>query len=148
MTLEGVYSVLPVAFSDSGDLDLSQRPVIDRLISTGHLGLALDRTRERARPIDQERATAFETVSDLASRREPLAAGMTADGTRACTAYVRPAKQLGAAAVSVQPLRMATRKSDAVARHFKPLAGPSTKRAVGRGCPCVTTQKGFEWISV
>lgn len=148
MTLEGVYSVLPVAFSNSGDLDLTQPPVIDRLISTGHLGLALDRMRERARLIDQERATAFETVSGLASRREPLAAGMTAAGTRAGTAYLRPAKQLGAAAVLVKPLRMATRKSDAVGRHYKPLADPSTKRAVGRGWPCVTMQKGFEWISV
>lgn len=118
MTLDGVYSVLPTAFSDSGDLP-SQRTAVDRLISTGNGRNAPAGTAEAARLDDQDRATVLETVIGKTSR---VASGAAARGSRACIASSRQARPLRAAAVVVGPTRMATLTADVVERRYKALA--------------------------
>jgi 4-hydroxy-tetrahydrodipicolinate synthase len=124
MSFEGVYSVLPTAFTDAGDIDeASLRRVVDLFVGAGVNGLtALGVTGEVARLEDDERARVLGIVIDQAAGRVPIVAGTTAQGTRTCIAYTREAKQLGAAAVMVSPPRMPKLNSDAVVRHFKALA--------------------------
>jgi len=124
LKLEGVYSVLPTAFSDDGDLDeASLRRVVDLFIGAGVNGVtALGVTGEVARLDDRERARVLETVVDQVRGRIGVVAGTTADGTRTCIQYSRQAKELGATAVMVSPPRMPKLNSDAVVRHFLALA--------------------------
>jgi len=124
LKLEGVYSVLPTAFSDDGDLDeASLRRVVDLFIGAGVNGVtALGVTGEVARLDDRERARVLETVVDQVKGRIGVVAGTTADGTRTCIQYSRQAKELGATAVMVSPPRMPKLNSDAVVRHFLALA--------------------------
>ena len=124
MKLEGVYSVLPTAFSDDGDLDeASLRRVVDLFIGAGVNGVtALGVTGEVARLDDRERARVLETVVDQVRGRIGVVAGTTADGTRTCIQYSRQAKELGATAVMVSPPRMPKLNSDAAVRHFLALA--------------------------
>ncbi|HET7618977.1 MAG TPA: dihydrodipicolinate synthase family protein [Vicinamibacterales bacterium] len=124
MSFEGVYSVLPTAFTDGGDIDeASLRRVVDLFVGAGVNGLtALGVTGEVARLDDRERARVLGIVIEQAAGRVPIVAGTTAQGTRTCIAYTREAKQLGAAAVMVSPPRMPKLNSDAVVRHFKALA--------------------------
>ena len=107
MAFEGVYSIIPTAFTDAGDLDLpSQRRVVDLFIEQGANGLtALGVTGEVARLEEYERATILETVVEQAAGRVPIIAGTSAEGTRTCIAYTKQAKALGAAAVMVSPPR-------------------------------------------
>jgi len=83
MAFEGVYSIIPTAFTDSGDLDAaSQRRVVDLFINRGANGLTvLGVTGEVARLEEHERREVLETV-------------------------VKQAKEIGAAAVIVSPPRM------------------------------------------
>ena len=62
MAFQGVYSIIPTAFTDSGDLDeVSQRRVVDLFIDKGANGLtALGVTGEVARLEEAERATVLE----------------------------------------------------------------------------------------
>jgi 4-hydroxy-tetrahydrodipicolinate synthase len=124
MSFEGVYSVLPTAFTDAGDIDeASLRRVVDLFVGAGVNGLtALGVTGEVARLDERERARVLGIVIDQAAGRVPIVAGTTAQGTRTCIAYTREAKQLGAAAVMVSPPRMPKLNSEAVVRHFKALA--------------------------
>ncbi len=124
MAFEGVYSVLPTAFSDSGDLDeTSLTQVVDLFISKGVNGLtALGVTGEVARLEDRERARVLEVVVTHTNGRVPIVAGTSAEGTRTCIAYSRQAKAIGASAVMVSPPRMPKLNSDAVVRHYKALA--------------------------
>jgi 4-hydroxy-tetrahydrodipicolinate synthase len=124
MTFEGVYSVLPTPFTDSGELDdHSLANVIDLFIDKGVNGLtALGVTGEVARLDDRERARVLEVVVKHAAGRVPIVAGTSAEGTRTCMSYSRQAKDLGASAVMVSPPRMAKLNSDAVVRHYKALA--------------------------
>ena len=124
MAFEGVYSVLPTAFSDSGELDeASLKQVVDLFISKGVNGLtALGVTGEVARLEDRERARVLEVVVTHAAGRVPIVAGTSAEGTRTCIAYSRQAKAIGASAVMVSPPRMAKLNSDAVVRHYRALA--------------------------
>ena len=105
MAFEGVYSIIPTAFTDSGDLDAaSQRKVVDLFIDNGANGLtALGVTGEVARLEEHERRTILEGVVKQAAGRVPIIAGTSAEGTRTCIAYSRQAKDLGAAAVQVGP---------------------------------------------
>src|SRR6185436_7265655 len=98
MGFEGVYSIIPTAFTDAGDLDLpSQRRVVDLFIEKGANGLtALGVTGEVARLEEYERATILETVVEQAAGRVPIIAGTSAEGTRTCIAYTKQAKALGA----------------------------------------------------
>ena len=124
MAFEGVYSVLPTPFTDSGELDESSlRRVVDLFVAAGVNGLtALGVTGEVARLEEPERARIIEVVVDQAAGRVRVVAGTTAEGTRTCSAYSRQAKELGAAAVMVSPPRMPKLNSDAVVRHYKALA--------------------------
>jgi 4-hydroxy-tetrahydrodipicolinate synthase len=124
MAVEGVYSIIPTAFTDSGDLDeASQRKIVDLFVSKGINGLtALGVTGEVARLEEHERARVLETVVTQVNGRVPVVAGTSADGTRTCISYTRQAKDLGAAAVMVSPPRMAKLNSTAVVDHYKALA--------------------------
>ena len=124
MKLEGVYSVLPTPFSESGDVDeASLRRVVDLFIGAGVNGVtALGVTGEVARLDDRERALVLETVVDHVQGRIGVVVGTSADGTRTCIQYSRQAKDAGATAVMVSPPRMPKLNSEAVVRHFTALA--------------------------
>lgn len=124
MAFEGVYSIIPTAFTDAGDLDpASQRKVVDLFIEKGANGLtALGVTGEVARLEEYERGTVLEIVVKQAAGRVPIIAGTSAEGTRTCIAYTRQAKALGASAVMVSPPRMPKLNSAAVVNHYKALA--------------------------
>ena len=124
MKLEGVYSVLPTPFLDSGDFDeASLRRVVELFISEGVSGVtALGVTGEVARLEEPERARVLEVVVDQVKGRVGIVAGTSADGTRTCISYSRLARECGATAVMVSPPRMPKLNSDAVMRHFAALA--------------------------
>jgi 4-hydroxy-tetrahydrodipicolinate synthase len=124
MAFEGVYSIIPTAFTESGDIDeASQRRVVDLFIDKGANGLtALGVTGEVARLEEHERAKVLEIVVKQANGRVPIIAGTSAEGTRTCISYTRQAKDLGAAAVMVSPPRMPKVNSNAVVSHYKALA--------------------------
>ena len=124
MQLEGVYSVLPTAFTSSGDVDESSlRQVIDLFIGAGVNGVtALGVTGEVARLDDDERRRVLDVVTGHVNGRIGVVAGTTAEGTRTCIGYSRHAKAAGATAVMVSPPRMAKLNSDAVVRHYAALA--------------------------
>jgi 4-hydroxy-tetrahydrodipicolinate synthase len=124
MAFEGVYSIIPTAFTDAGDLDpASQRKVVDLFIDKGANGLtALGVTGEVARLEEHERATVLEVVVKQAAGRVPIIAGTSAEGTRTCITYTRQARALGASAVMVSPPRMPKLNSTAVVNHYKALA--------------------------
>jgi 4-hydroxy-tetrahydrodipicolinate synthase len=124
MPFQGVYSIIPTAFTDAGDFDAaSQRRVVDLFIDKGANGLtALGVTGEVARLEERERAMVLEVVVKQAGGRVPIIAGTSADGTRTCIAYTRQAKDLGAAAVMVSPPRMPKLSSAAVLAHYAALA--------------------------
>src|SRR3954470_15018036 len=124
MAFEGVYSIIPTAFTESGEIDeASQRRVVDLFIDKGANGLtALGVTGEVARLEEHERGTILDVVVQQAAGRVPVIAGTSADGTRTCIAYTRQARALGAAAVMVSPPRMPKLNSHAVVNHYKALA--------------------------
>jgi 4-hydroxy-tetrahydrodipicolinate synthase len=124
MAFEGVYSIIPTAFTDSGDIDAaSQRKVVDLFINKGANGLtALGVTGEVARLDEHERREVLEIVVTHAAGRVPIIAGTSAEGTRTCISYTRQAKELGAAAVMVSPPRMPKLNSNAVVDHYNALA--------------------------
>ncbi len=124
MAFDGVYSIIPTAFTDSGDFDpASQRNVVDLFINKGANGLtALGVTGEVARLEEHERREVLELVVSHAAGRVPIIAGTSAEGTRTCITYTRHAKELGAAAVMVSPPRMPKLNSNAVVNHYKALA--------------------------
>jgi 4-hydroxy-tetrahydrodipicolinate synthase len=124
MAFQGVYSIIPTAFTEGGDIDeASQRRVVDLFIDKGANGLtALGVTGEVARLEERERAAVLEIVVNQAAGRVPIIAGTSAEGTRTCIAYTRQARDLGAAAVMVSPPRMPKLNSNAVVAHFKALA--------------------------
>ena len=64
MAFQGVYSIIPTAFSDSGELDeASQRRVVDLFIDKGANGLtALGVTGEVARLEEHERGKVLDVV--------------------------------------------------------------------------------------
>jgi len=124
LKLEGVYSVLPTAFTASGELDDdSLRRVLDLFIGAGVNGVtALGVTGEVARLEDDERRRVLDVVTRHVNGRIGVVAGTTAEGTRTCINYSKHAKDLGATAVMVSPPRMPKLNSDTVLRHFHALA--------------------------
>ena len=140
MGFEGVYSIIPTAFTDSGDFDpASQRRVVDLFVRSGINGLtALGVTGEVARLEEHERATVLQSVVDHVAGRVPVVAGTSADGTRTCISYSRQAKQLGAAAVMVSPPRMPKLNSAAVVNHYKALADAVDLPIVVQDYPPIT----------
>ena len=129
MPFEGVYSIIPTAFTDAGDFDPdSQRRVVDLFIGKGANGLTvLGVTGEVARLVIRQ-----------AGGRVPIVAGTSADGTRTCIAYSRQAKSLGAAAVMVSPPRMPKLNSNAVVAHYKALAEAVNLPIVVQDYPPIT----------
>lgn len=140
MPFEGVYSIIPTAFTDGGDFDPdSQRRVVDLFIDKGANGLtALGVTGEVARLEEHERAAILEVVVKQAAGRVPIVAGTSADGTRTCIAYSRQAKALGAAAVMVSPPRMPKLNSNAVVAHYQALADAVDLPIVVQDYPPIT----------
>jgi 4-hydroxy-tetrahydrodipicolinate synthase len=124
LQLEGVYSVLPTAFTAAGDLDDdSLRRVIDLFIGAGVNGVtALGVTGEVARLEDTERRHVLDVVTRHVKGRIGVVAGTTAEGTRTCINYSKHAKDAGATAVMVSPPRMPKLNSDTVMRHYHALA--------------------------
>lgn len=124
MKLEGVYSVLPTAFTASGELDDdSLRRVVDLFIGAGVNGVtALGVTGEVARLDDSERRHVLEVVTAHVRGRVGVVAGTTADGTRTCISHSRHAVAAGATAVMVSPPRMPKLNSEVVVRHYQALA--------------------------
>src|SRR5262245_2249999 len=140
MAFEGVYSIIPTAFTESGDFDpASQRDVVDLFLRSGITGLtALGVTGEVGRLEEHERATVLQTVVDQVAGRVPVVAGTSADGTRTCISYSRQAKALGAAAVMVSPPRMPKLNSAAVVNHYKALADAVDLPIVVQDYPPIT----------
>jgi 4-hydroxy-tetrahydrodipicolinate synthase len=148
VTLEGVYSVLPTAFTASGDLDGdSLRRVIDLFIKAGVNGVtALGVTGEVARLDDGERRRVLEVVTEHVNGRIGVVAGTTAEGTRTCIGYSRHAKEAGATAVMVSPPRMAKLNSDAVLRHFHALADAVDIEIVVQDYPPISGYAMEPWL--
>jgi 4-hydroxy-tetrahydrodipicolinate synthase len=140
MAFEGVYSIIPTAFTDAGDFDpVSQRKVVDLFINKGANGLtALGVTGEVARLEEHERAAVLELVVKQADGRVPIVAGTSAEGTRTCISYSRQAKAIGASAVMVSPPRMPKLNSNAVVAHYKALADAVDLPIVVQDYPPIT----------
>jgi 4-hydroxy-tetrahydrodipicolinate synthase len=150
MKLEGVYSVLPTPFKESGDLDLeSLKRVIDLFIGAGVNGLtALGVTSEVARMNDGERVQVLETVVRHVAGRVKVVAGATADGLRTCVDYTRFAKETGADAVMISPPRMPKLNSEAVVRHFVAVADAVQIPIVIQDYPPISGYAMEPWLLV
>jgi len=148
LKLEGVYSVLPTAFTAGGDLDdESLRRVIDLFIKAGVNGVtALGVTGEVARLEDAERKRVLDVVTSHVAGRIGVVAGTTAEGTRTCIAYSRHAKESGATAVMVSPPRMPKLNSDAVLRHFHALADAVDIEIVVQDYPPISGYAMEPWL--
>ncbi len=148
MKLEGVYSVLPTAFTSAGDLDdASLRKVIDLFLAAGVNGVtALGVTGEVARLDDSERRRVLEVVTGHVAGRIGVVAGTTAEGTRTCIQYSRHAQEAGATAVMVSPPRMAKLNSDAVLRHFHALAEAVDIEIVVQDYPPISGYAMEPWL--
>src|SRR5579871_3234960 len=140
MGFEGVYSIIPTAFTDAGEFDpASQRKIVDLFVNKGANGLtALGVTGEVARLEEHERSTVLQQVVDHVAGRVPVVAGASADGTRTCIAYSRQAKSIGAAAVMVSPPRMPKLNSAAVVNHYRALADAVDLPIVVQDYPPIT----------
>jgi 4-hydroxy-tetrahydrodipicolinate synthase len=148
LKLEGVYSVLPTAFTASGALDDdSLRRVIDLFIGAGVNGVtALGVTGEVARLEDDERRRVLEVVTRHVNGRIGVVAGTTAEGTRTCINYSKHAKAVGATAVMVSPPRMPKLNSDAVLRHFHALAEAVDIEIVVQDYPPISGYAMEPWL--
>lgn len=124
MQLKGVFSVLPTAFTQGGELDLdSLRRVVDLYLGAGIDGVtALGVTAEVGKLVAKERATVLDTIMKQVGGRVPVVVGATAEGLAPCIENTCNARSAGAAAVMVSPPRMAKLNSDAVVAHFSRLA--------------------------
>jgi 4-hydroxy-tetrahydrodipicolinate synthase len=148
LKLEGVYSVLPTAFTASGDVDDdSLRRVIDLFIEAGVNGVtALGVTGEVSRLDDSERRRVLEVVTSHVNGRIGVVAGTTAEGTRTCVGYSRHAKEAGATAVMVSPPRMPKLNSEAVVRHFHTLAESVDIEIVVQDYPPISGYAMEPWL--
>jgi 4-hydroxy-tetrahydrodipicolinate synthase len=148
LKLQGVYSVLPTAFTQAGDLDdASLRRVVDLFISAGVNGVTvLGVTGEVARLDDSERRRVLEVVTTHVAGRIGVVAGTTAEGTRTCINYSRHAREAGATAVMVSPPRMPKLNSDAVLRHFHALAEAVDIEIVVQDYPPISGYAMEPWL--
>ena len=148
LKLEGVYSVLPTAFTANGEVDdESLRRVIDLFINAGVNGVtALGVTGEVSRLEDAERRRVLEVVTRHVNGRIGVVAGTTAEGTRTCINYSRHAKEAGATAVMVSPPRMPKLNSDAVVKHFHALADAVDIEIVVQDYPPISGYAMEPWL--
>jgi 4-hydroxy-tetrahydrodipicolinate synthase len=121
---EGVFSVIPTPFHQSGQIDeASLKKVIELFIGAGVNGVtALGVTSETSRLTDAERNTVLETALTTVAGRVPVVVGTSAEGTTLCLEYSRSAQKAGASAVMISPPRMPKLNSDAVVRHYQKVA--------------------------
>lgn len=148
LKLEGVYSVLPTAFTAGGDLDEeSLRRVVDLFIGAGVNGVTvLGVTGEIARLDDNERQRVLEVVTTHVNGRIGVVAGTTAEGTATCIKYSKLAKAAGATAVMVSPPRMPKLNSEAVVRHFHALAEAVDIEIVVQDFPPISGYAMEPWL--
>ena len=148
LKLEGVYSVLPTAFTANGELDDdSLRRVIDLFVRAGVNGVtALGVTGEVARLDDTERRRVLDVVTSHVNGRIGVVAGTTAEGTRTCITYSKHARDAGATAVMVSPPRMPKLNSDAVLRHFHALADAVDIEIVVQDYPPISGYATEPWL--
>jgi 4-hydroxy-tetrahydrodipicolinate synthase len=148
LQLEGVYSVLPTAFTANGELDDdSLRRVIDLFVRAGVNGVtALGVTGEVARLDDNERRRVLDVVTSHVNGRIGVVAGTTAEGTRTCITYSKHARDAGATAVMVSPPRMPKLNSDAVLRHFHTLADAVDIEIVVQDYPPISGYAMEPWL--
>ena len=148
LKLEGVYSVLPTAFTAGGDLDdESLRRVVDLVIGAGVNGVTvLGVTGEVARLDDNERQRVLEVVTSHVNGRIGVVAGTTAEGTATCIKYSKAAKAAGATAVMVSPPRMPKLNSEAVVRHFHALAEAVDIEIVVQDYPPISGYAMEPWL--
>ncbi|MCI0412455.1 dihydrodipicolinate synthase family protein [bacterium] len=121
---EGVFSVLPTPFSESGSVDANGLTrIIDLFLKAGVSGFtALGVTSETARLTEEERSAIVNIVLGHVSGRVPVVVGTTAEGTHTCIEHSRAVVSAGASAVMVSPPRMPKLNSEAVIRHYKMLS--------------------------
>ncbi len=148
MKLEGVYSVLPTAFTAAGDVDEeSLKRVVDLFINAGVNGVtALGVTGEVARLDDRERQRVLEVVTSHVNGRIGVVAGTTAEGTATCIKYSQQAKAAGATAVMVSPPRMPKLNSETVVRHYHALAEAVDIEIVVQDYPPISGYAMEPWL--
>ena len=144
MAFEGVYSIIPTAFTDSGDIDpASQRKVVDLFIDKGANGLtALGVTGEVPRLEEPERREVLEIVVTHA-------AGRVADVFYRAVPLMRFEFQEGIGmAIRKDVLRRRGALTSAATRAPSGALDKATAASLDRVLAWVTSQKGMEWISV
>ena len=148
MKLEGVYSVLPTAFTAAGDVDEeSLKRVVDLFIDAGVNGVtALGVTGEVARLDDRERQRVLEVVTSHVNGRIGVVAGTTAEGTATCIEYSQQARAAGATAVMVSPPRMPKLNSETVVRHYHALAEAVDIEIVVQDYPPISGYAMEPWL--
>lgn len=122
--LQGVYTVLPTPFDESGTFDAeSLGRAIDLFIADGVSGfVALGVTSEVARISDAERTAILEASMRYTDGRVPVIVGATGSGLDTCLAYCKAAHEAGAAGVMVSPPRMPKVNSSYILKHFAAIA--------------------------
>lgn len=102
---EGVYVAIVTPFAADGEVDYRcLRELCERLISQGVHGLVpVGSLGEYATLTNEERASVVETVIEAAAGRVPVVAGSAAPSTKQAIAWVKHAKEAGAAGVMALP---------------------------------------------
>lgn len=102
---QGVFPVVPTAFTESGELDLaSQKRCVDFMIDAGSNGLCiLANFSEQFLLSDDEREVLTQTILEHVGGRVPVIVTTTHFGTQVCAQRSRRAQDMGAAMVMVMP---------------------------------------------
>src|SRR5674476_4276 len=102
---QGVFPVVPTAFTESGELDLaSQKGCVDFMIDAGSNGLCiLANFSEQFLLSDEERDVLTRTILEHVAGRAPVIVTTTHFSTQVCAHRSRRAEELGAAMVMVMP---------------------------------------------
>ncbi|HEX5286917.1 MAG TPA: dihydrodipicolinate synthase family protein [Polaromonas sp.] len=102
---QGVFPVVPTAFTESGALDLaSQKRCVDFMIDAGSNGLCiLANFSEQFLLSDDEREVLTQTILEHVDGRVPVIVTTTHFGTQVCAQRSRRAQDMGAAMVMVMP---------------------------------------------
>lgn len=102
---QGVFPVVPTAFTESGELDLaSQKRCVDFMIDAGSNGLCiLANFSEQFLLSDDEREVLTQTILEHVDGRVPVIVTTTHFGTQVCAQRSRRAQDMGAAMVMVMP---------------------------------------------
>ncbi|MER8084699.1 dihydrodipicolinate synthase family protein [Streptomyces sp. NPDC094048] len=121
--LHGVVPPVCTPLDSRGEVDTSSLArLVEHLVAGGVHGLfALGSTSEVAYLTDEQRATALETVVDVADGRVPVLAGVIDTTTARVVEHARSAAELGAdALVATAPFYTRTHGKE-IAQHFRRL---------------------------